>query len=108
MRGLHSRKSNSSSRQDRRLLGHLKLSALTHLSVEDFKIRLRNDEQPRSPKAVARVVRTLGTLGYAQDNGLGASRNVVKDQSRRKLGKKKKHKQPLIVRFPFPTKSSPL
>ena len=81
------------------LLGKLKLSHLTPAVLGDFQSRLRRGEipgepepRPRSASMVRRVTRTLGTLvGFAQDKGLGVAHNAVRELSRRKSSRKRKH-----------------
>jgi integrase len=75
-------------------IGKVRLSELSAPMLREFQARLRkgNEEAgPRSASMVKRVTGTLGTLlGYAQDHGLIA-RNVVRERSRRKAGKQKRH-----------------
>lgn len=82
-------------------LGAEKLSRITVPVVRSFADRLR--EEGRSPAMVKKALTALGAiLSDAQERGL-ATRNAVKEMSRRKNGSEKRGKKLLQVGVDIPT-----
>ncbi|MGO4833048.1 tyrosine recombinase XerC, partial [Rhizobiaceae sp. 2RAB30] len=82
-------------------LGHEKLSKVTVPAVRSFADRLR--EEGRSPAMVKKALTALGAiLSDAQERGL-ATRNAVKDMSRRRNGSEKRSKRLLQPGVDIPT-----